>query len=265
MSPSNFLRNITLHLEKKWLSKCAHFYHLEYYPDKSRWLKNINIFNGKDDTPSALSENYLIEDIFSAYDHPENKVLYLFYEIKENVSSSRFSLKKEQAASKMNGNTITQPLSKEKSEENYLFAHNLLKNMDLLKNPEELPSEDANNMKNIKDLSCTNFLNINDLTNKEQKNSQFFHSKRGKFMENSVFSLNNLKKSSINFSNFSALSDFKEEYSEPCSKRFSDQNDVIIKSKGGENNLMRKDMKHLSKIIDLVDMVGKKYENLAKN
>lgn len=60
--------------------------------------------------------------------------------------------------------------------------------MDLLKNPEEFPSnEDANNMKNIKDLSCTNFLNINDLTNKEQKNSQFFHSKRGKFMENSVF------------------------------------------------------------------------------
>lgn len=257
MSPSNFLRNISDYLKQKWLPKCSQFYHLEFYPDKAQWLRNINICGNNNEEPSPLSENYLIEDIFAAYDHPETKVLYVFYEIKENNSKPKIILKKE--ATTIKGNESTAPnYSKENSEENYLFAHNLLKNMDLLKNCEDLPPEEIVHSKNIKEISCTNFLNMNDLNAKDLKNSQFFQSRDGKFFENSVFSLNNRKKSSINFSNFS---NFKEEKSEPFSKKVFSQNEIINNS---NKNNDRKDVRHLNKIKDLVDMVGKNYENMHK-
>ena len=185
----------------------------------------------------------MINDLFSAYNCPENKVMYLFYELRENVKVNREyvecgnvkKIKKEvNFLEKPSNFSSTQNNSKETSEENYIFAENLLKNMDLLKNE---VTETKNPI-----LSCTNFININEISSKN--------------LENSMFSINNDLKKSINFSNFSEK---KEDCHNFSKKAILKQEDIIKKVEED-----RKDVTHLKKIKHLVDFVGKSYENLQK-
>jgi len=201
----------------------------------------------------------MINDIFSAYNCPQNKVVYIFYELKEKVSFLKKNVKKEYINVEKPATISTTPNnSKETSEENYIFAQNLLKNMDLLKHNND---ENMMESKNIKDVSCTNFLNMNDSPNNEAKNSQIFNLKPMK-RENSVLSINETKKS-VNFTNFSGSLNFlKAENSEPIPQKNVRQIDFNKNKKREEGT--RKDVRHFNKIKDLVDIVGKKYEKLQK-
>ena len=90
-------------------------------------------------------------------------------------------------------------------------------------------------------------------TSKTQKDSLNFGKSLSKpiKLENSGFSFNETKQS-VNFSNFCPGGSLLKQEN-------SGKTDNVKKEEGG-----RKDLRHLNKIKNLVDMVGKKYEKMQK-
>ena len=240
----------------KWLSACPQTYLLDFYPDESKWLKNINIDNPNPLKSSTLSENFMISDIFSAYDCPQNKVVYIFYDLREKIMPiSRKNIKKEKSNVTCERTKKEENLKEEKtptisttpnnskdsnaaSEENSTFTENLLRKI-----KEQNKEIGVETYKNEKEEGSFNFIGFNG------------NSKPVK-MENSGFSFNQNKKS-VNFSNFSASGGFLKQ--ENSDQKNEGKVEIVKKEEG-----VRKDLRHLNKIKDLVDIVGKKYEKMQK-
>ena len=196
----------------------------------------------------------MISDIFSAYDCPQNKVVYIFYDLREKIlpTIARKNIKKEKSnveKTKKEENvkeektptlSTTPNNSKDSnalSEENSTFTENLLRK---IKKNEEIGVETN---KNQKEEGSFNFI-------------AFYGNSKPVKMENSGFSFNETKKS-VNFSNFSASGGFLKQ--ENSDQKNGGKVEIVKKEEG-----VRKDLRQLNRIKDLVDIVGKKYEKMQK-
>lgn len=94
------LKSLIEHLKKKWLENIPEL-SISLFPDEKNWLKSVEFSETPTNLPE-LSENYLVSDLNSAYDFPENHVLYIYYELseKKNGRLTRKSLQEKHLISR---------------------------------------------------------------------------------------------------------------------------------------------------------------------
>lgn len=69
-------------LKKKWLNNVHNQFEIELFPDENKWLKEVNVSFFSKEGSKSLAGNFMLHDLFLAYNLPKDDVIYLFYELR---------------------------------------------------------------------------------------------------------------------------------------------------------------------------------------
>lgn len=69
-------------LKKKWLNNVQNQFEIDLFPDENKWLKEVKVSFFSNEASKPLPGNFMLHDLFLAYNLTKDDAIYLFYELR---------------------------------------------------------------------------------------------------------------------------------------------------------------------------------------
>lgn len=271
------LQTIFDYLSKKWLSHYAEQFSIDLFPDEKKWLTEVSLHSKQE--AISLGGNFMLHDLFLAYNFPSNDVIYLFYELKSvkpvKISKVNIGLNKEVQMVGKIVNKTNQSLNdfhNEKSMNPFDNIDYFASKRKAFSNQSEVESFDNNSQNNNnKSLSLFSFSQRMPFKHTENFHSPFSNNVKimglnekssNIFNENSELS-RFLKKNSENGENFPGISQF---FDKDTNKNTNNSMMGFTDFRGKTSNSLdeqaklKKSQEHFQKISNIIDIFSKNQE-----